>query len=768
MSEVIEVYNYKIHNYKMSPSSFGGLEKSKDDNGRISVYKNGNPNWNTEDQYIQNIFLSKDPLNSIEPITNKYYKIYKNEKSKDNRLPMNKYDINYFNKLLDKVNIKYNTNITDKIGIFDDNNGYIRKINITNADKIIIFGDHHGSFHTFFRNMLRLDIYGVIDIKNYTINPGYKLIFLGDIVDRGQHSMEILEILFKFIINDTGYNIIINRGNHEDEAQMTTDGFRKEINTAIDYEQYSTLTFKKIVDFFRKCPTAVILKNSSTNRNFWLCHGYIPTNNTIDRAINSFIIDREDFYVMPYEYTNSSIMNQIRWNDPNYENNIYHTIDNEPRLAYHMCGLTRLKQFRENTNIHFIIRGHNDNYANATILSNLKSDTVLAEASHFLELGYKDYLQFILSKPLHFSWKLSLGTQYIDGSVENIFMDADWDILDKANKNDDIFTVYPVLTISTNTDIGRLLSCDSFIILHTPIYRENRNESLLKITDKQIINYLNYNSDDYLEDTILTINIVLKAVRTSSNFNEFQEKIKDIPLIDNFQYYFRELELNKLYDTLKDVDKRKTLIFDENIGEYKLVGLADALLFIQSSIENVRDFNEFKKIMLSNTQHFPILLKLINNGDYKMKELYDNLKDYNISKKLLFDEETSTFKLTGKYKLVSQAIPEALSFIQSSAENVRDFNEFKKIMLSNTQYNPILLKFTNKGDDKMKELYDDLKDFDKRKKLSFDEKTSIFKLTNVLSFFGLNKHDKIYNKYLKYKNKYLQLKNLYRENIKNE
>ena len=89
-------------------------------------------------------------------------------------------------------------------------------------------------------------------------------------------------------------------------------------------------------------------------------------------------------------------------------------------------------------------------------------------------------------------------------------------------------------------------------------------------------------------------------------------------------------------------------------------------------------------------------------------------------------------------------------------------------MLSNTQYNPILLKFTNKGDDKMKELYDDLKDFDKRKKLSFDEKTSTFKLTNVQSFIGFYKHDKTYNKYLKYKNKYLQLKNLYRENKKNE
>jgi hypothetical protein len=44
----------------------------------------------------------------------------------------------------------YNDNKKNTIENFDLHDcGYIRKIKLKENDKVIIFGDHHGSFHTF-------------------------------------------------------------------------------------------------------------------------------------------------------------------------------------------------------------------------------------------------------------------------------------------------------------------------------------------------------------------------------------------------------------------------------------------------------------------------------------------------------------------------------------------------------------------------------------------------------------------------------------------
>ena len=64
--------------------------------------------------------------------------------------------------------------------------------------KIIVMGDNHGSFHSFFRIFIRLFIDGIID-NNYNLKQDYKIIFLGDIVDRGFYSLEILYIILQLM-----------------------------------------------------------------------------------------------------------------------------------------------------------------------------------------------------------------------------------------------------------------------------------------------------------------------------------------------------------------------------------------------------------------------------------------------------------------------------------------------------------------------------------------------------------------------------------------
>ena len=60
-------------------------------------------------------------------------------------------------------------------------------------------------------------------------------------------------------------------------------------------------------------------------------------------------------------------------------------------------------------------------------------------------------------------------------------MNGNWTIDTESNKSTDC-KLYPILTISTNTDIDRSLTCDSFIVLHTTDITRNRNDSGLKIT----------------------------------------------------------------------------------------------------------------------------------------------------------------------------------------------------------------------------------------------------------------------------------------------
>ena len=54
-------------------------------------------------------------------------------------------------------------------------------------------------------------------------------LFNGDLVDRGDYSVEIVLLLFGFAVADPGSSIYINRGNHEDMTVCTGYGFVDEL-----------------------------------------------------------------------------------------------------------------------------------------------------------------------------------------------------------------------------------------------------------------------------------------------------------------------------------------------------------------------------------------------------------------------------------------------------------------------------------------------------------------------------------------------------------
>jgi hypothetical protein len=74
-------------------------------------------------------------------------------------------------------------------------------------DPVIVIGDIHGQFYDL------LNILSHTDMLKPDIKPITKLVFLGDYVDRGINSIEVMIVLMALKIQYS-QNVILLRGNH--------------------------------------------------------------------------------------------------------------------------------------------------------------------------------------------------------------------------------------------------------------------------------------------------------------------------------------------------------------------------------------------------------------------------------------------------------------------------------------------------------------------------------------------------------------------------
>jgi hypothetical protein len=464
----IDIYLFINDNYPRSRTQlvdFGELDKTKDINkGIIRTLNDINRNYIS--YYNLDYIISNN-------VNNKYYSYYLNNKPKDKqKYRISQDNINNFKvkmykclEILQSNYDKYNKLCNNLQSNLQSNllntSGFVLKLNVKETDKIIMFGDYHGSYHTLFKNLLRLHIMGCIDLPTYKIKDGYKIVFLGDLVDRGNYCFEILDLLFNFIINNEEYKIIINRGNHEEMIQNSVDGFRSELKAKAP-EEYKTL--HSIINcLFSYCPTAIILNKD--NQKIWLCHGLISTSDNFIENINNFL--KSDCNLLQLTERDAY---EIRWNDtPNINNitqelntdNIYsrRSIDNN----IFNVGTNTINKFLEIFDL--IIRGHEDSYSNAWLLKcggkNKKFDLnkYINEMNDVYEVyGDNNNIKDENGNIKIYTTKSTNSTdiiKQIDRPIQTIKI--------TNLKNNNIFK--RILTISTNTCYGRNLNDDSFIVL---------------------------------------------------------------------------------------------------------------------------------------------------------------------------------------------------------------------------------------------------------------------------------------------------------------
>lgn len=310
-------------------------------------------------------------------------------------------------------------------------NSYIQKYTFSQKDKVILLGDIHGSFHTFYRIILRFHRMGVLDINTLKFkDTSYKIIFLGDIVDRGQYSYLILSILFPLMYLNPD-NVFIIRGNHEECSQNNRDGLNGELKTINDDD----VSFNMINDVFLTFPSAILLKYKIGENVFtyWLAHGgfHVQSAHEPEYTIDDKL-DEQIFALSDYGHGND-----IRWTDFFYDET---TVYKDARPKRQFNDATNV--FRKIYNIDYIIRGHQDTDSSFMFMSRTSTDH-LTRSTPFTQSIAKHKNIFHLAD----------ANSTYDGPISILEMDSE------LNK------YMNVITVSTCTDIARYLNRDSFCIL---------------------------------------------------------------------------------------------------------------------------------------------------------------------------------------------------------------------------------------------------------------------------------------------------------------
>ncbi|KAL7722354.1 Serine/threonine-protein phosphatase [Entamoeba marina] len=210
-------------------------------------------------------------------------------------------------------------------------------------DNCLVFGDFHGQYFDF-----------LSEIFDKEWNPEHTKVFMGDYVDRGERSCEVLITLLCMKVNTPEF-VILLRGNHESRSVSSRYGFKNECSW-----KYSNSMYDKFCSLFCYLPLAVVLTREIGK--FLLCHGGIsPSLRKLD-DINA--IDR--FREPPKR----GIFCDLLWSDPltdeillerpefeqNWENIDY--ISNYQRGTSYIYGFHAIAEFINATDVRGIIRGH--------------------------------------------------------------------------------------------------------------------------------------------------------------------------------------------------------------------------------------------------------------------------------------------------------------------------------------------------------------------------------------------------------------------------
>ncbi|KAF8276952.1 putative Serine/threonine-protein phosphatase 2A catalytic subunit [Trypanosoma cruzi] len=108
-------------------------------------------------------------------------------------------------------------------------------IDVTEKDNLIIVGDIHGQFADLLQNVLSMQLVQQEEdcIPSRPLGSVYKFLFLGDYVDRGPCSVEVITLLLALKI-EYPTHVLLLRGNHEEAQTSRMYGFFQECRVKLE------------------------------------------------------------------------------------------------------------------------------------------------------------------------------------------------------------------------------------------------------------------------------------------------------------------------------------------------------------------------------------------------------------------------------------------------------------------------------------------------------------------------------------------------------
>lgn len=260
-------------------------------------------------------------------------------------------------------------------------NGFYQKIIINDERaKVCIIGDIHSSLHSFIDILNNIKKEYFKDDDTFKLKEDRYIIFLGDIVDRGPYSIELLVIIFYLkIINFN--NVYIINGNHEHEMLSTEYGLAYEMYLEYDRQFFYT----QLNNIWKYQPVCIILQMYKKD-TFHLCHGSFDKNyKQYKDEFKKFITNtnnHNEYYVI-----DPTSKYYILWSDMNLTLDVIKDSVKEGRGPDLSLGF--IKEYLKDCGIRSIISGHQD-----VVNLSLFTDKEYLNNTTYAVNGYKLYSDY--------------------------------------------------------------------------------------------------------------------------------------------------------------------------------------------------------------------------------------------------------------------------------------------------------------------------------------------------------------------------------------
>lgn len=238
--------------------------------------------------------------------------------------------------------IKDGLRIIEKVIPILQNQPSVLNFNIEDENKIHVIGDIHGNLESL-----------IAIFRQFGSPETAKYLFLGDYVDRGRNSSEVMIILYAYKILYPN-NIFLMRGNHEFVNMTDHYGFKEECYKRIKIvingkiKSAGPFFYSQIVKTFEYLSILAIINGET------LCvHG----------GISALIKNRDELMKIKKvgsDFTmESSAQAELLWNDPNNDISSYEA---SPRGIGCTFGEYALETFLKNMQLKRVIRAHQNEF----------------------------------------------------------------------------------------------------------------------------------------------------------------------------------------------------------------------------------------------------------------------------------------------------------------------------------------------------------------------------------------------------------------------